>query len=122
MHFGAQDCLLKGQIEPREMMRSLRSAVERKVVEDALFNERDRAQVTLDSIGDGVICADVGGNISYLNPVAETMTGWSLKEASGRPLGEAFRVTDAETGETAQNPMVKALGQNRLPSCPSTVA
>lgn len=118
MHFGAQDCLLKGEIEPREMMRCLRSSVERKEIEDVLFDEQDRAQVTLDCIGDGVICTDIKGNISYLNPVAETMTGWSLKEARGRPLAEAFRITNVETGETPQNPMVRAIGQNRLTQLP----
>jgi len=110
---GAQDYLLKGQIEPCEMMRSLRSATERKIVEDALFIEKDRAQVTLDAIGDGVICADVEGKISYLNPVAETMTGWSLADAIGRPLAETFRISDDETGETTQNPMVGAMGQKQ---------
>ena len=118
MHFGAQDCLLKGQFESHEMMRCLRSAVGRKVIEDALFNERDRAQVTLDCIGDGVICTDILGNISYLNPVAEAMTGRALREAWGRPLSEVFRITDAETGQIAQNPMLKAIGQNRLTQLP----
>jgi diguanylate cyclase (GGDEF)-like protein/PAS domain S-box-containing protein len=118
MHFGAQDRLLKGQIEPREMMRSLHAALERKALEDALFLERDRAQVTLDSIGDGVICTDILGKISYLNPVAEVMTGWSLKDAIGRPLAETFRISDAETGETAANPMERAIGQNRLAELP----
>ncbi|HUX44045.1 MAG TPA: EAL domain-containing protein [Terracidiphilus sp.] len=118
MRSGAQDYLLKGRMEPLEMMRSLRSAVERKILEDVLFNEQNRAQVTLDSIGDGVICTDVHGNISYLNPAAESMTGSSLKEALGQPMADVFHLTDADSGKPAQNPMVKAIGQNRLAHLP----
>lgn len=113
MKEGAQDYLVRGQIEPRELMRALRNAIERKVLEEALFEEKERAQVTLDSIGDAVICTDEKGNISFLNPVAESMTGCSLNDAVGRPLTETFQITDATTGEVAANPMATALGQNR---------
>jgi DNA-binding response OmpR family regulator len=82
MKEGAQDYLIKGQIEPRELLRALRYAVERKVIEEALFAEKERAQVTLDCLGDAVICTDISGNITFLNLVAEKMTGWSLQEAA----------------------------------------
>src|ERR1019366_3742853 len=55
---GAQDYLIKGQIEPRELMRALLNAAERKVIEDTQLIEKERAQNTLDCIGDGVICTD----------------------------------------------------------------
>src|ERR1700732_4513180 len=64
---GAQDYLLKGQIETRGLLRALRYAVERKTMEDTLFVEKERAQVTLNSIGDAVICTDIFGNITFLN-------------------------------------------------------
>jgi len=67
---GAQDYLIKGQIELRGLLRSLRYAVERKSMEEALFAEKERAQVTLDSIGDAVICTDFPGTITFLNFVA----------------------------------------------------
>ena len=113
MQQGAQDYLVKGQIEPRELMRALRNAIERKVLEEALFEEKERAQVTLDSIGDAVICTDEKGNISFLNPVAESMTGCSLKEAVGQPLAETLQIIDADTGEIAANPMENVIGHNR---------
>ena len=113
METEVQDYLIKGQIEPHEMMHALRSAVARRLIEDALYNEKNRAQVTLDSIADAVICTDIQGNISYLNPVAERMTGRSLEEASGRPLMEVFRIMDANTGEPAPNPLTKVIGKNR---------
>ncbi len=110
---GAQDYLVKGQIEPRELMRALRNAVARKKIEEALFREKERAQVTLNCIADAVICTNSLGNISYLNPIAEMMTGWPLAEALGRPLTETFKIMDATTRITTPNPMAKAAKQNR---------
>ena len=60
---GAQDYLIKGQIDTRGLLRALRYAVERKTMEVALFAEKERAQVTLNSIGDAVACTDVDANI-----------------------------------------------------------
>ena len=119
MEGGVQDYVIKGQIEPRELMRAMRNSVARKILEETLFNEKNRAQVTLDCIGDAVICTDLGGNISFLNPVAERMTGWSLKEAAGKPLADSFKIMDANTGETAANPTDKALGQGRTKDLPA---
>jgi len=73
---GAQDYLLPEAIDSYSLPRLLRNAIERKVVEDALFLERERAVVTLNSIGDAVLSTDITGKITYLNIVAETMTGW----------------------------------------------
>jgi diguanylate cyclase (GGDEF)-like protein/PAS domain S-box-containing protein len=92
---GAQDYLVKGQIDTRGLLRSLRYAVERKFLRAALFNEEERAQVTLNCIGEAVICTDNLGKVTLLNVVAEAMTGWSFKEAKGRPLGEILRVMNA---------------------------
>jgi CheY-like chemotaxis protein len=97
---GAQDYLIKGQIDARGLLRALRHAIERKVMEEALFVEKERAQVTLNSIGDAVVCTDISGNITFLNLVAEKMTGWPWQEALGRPMGEVFRILDAVTRET----------------------
>jgi diguanylate cyclase (GGDEF)-like protein/PAS domain S-box-containing protein len=103
---GAQDYLINGQIEARGLMCVLNSAIERKILEESQLKE-ERAQITLDSIGDAVICTDLSGNISFLNPVAEGLTGWPLKEVLGRPLAEALRVMDATTRVATPNPMVQ---------------
>jgi PAS domain S-box-containing protein len=97
---GAQDYLIKGQIDTRGLLRFLRYAVERNTMEEALFAEQERAQVTLDSIGDAVACTDTAGNITFLNLVAERMTGWSMSEAVGRPVAEVVRIVDATSRET----------------------
>jgi diguanylate cyclase (GGDEF)-like protein/PAS domain S-box-containing protein len=89
---GAQDYLIKGQIDTRGLMRALRYAGERKIMEAALFEEKERAQVMLHSIADAVICTDIWGNITFLNVVAEHLTGWAWKEAASRPMTEVFRV------------------------------
>ena len=82
---------------------SLRYAIERKIMEEALFAEKERAQVTLNCIGDAVVCTDIRGNITFLNLVAEKMTGWSLLEAAGRPMTEVFRTWDAAQRRAHRN-------------------
>jgi len=81
--------------------------------EEALFVEKERAQVTLNCIGDAVVCTDISGNITFLNPVAEKMTGWSCQQAAGRPMAEVIRILDATNRKTTPNPMEMAVGQNR---------
>jgi diguanylate cyclase (GGDEF)-like protein/PAS domain S-box-containing protein len=114
---GAQDYLVKSQIDTygttRGLVRALRYSIERKLLEDALFVEKERAQVTLNSIGDAVACTDVSGNLTFLNHVGEKLTGWSWQEAAGRPMGEVFWILDGTNGEILPNPMHMALRRNR---------
>lgn len=110
---GAQDYLLMEHLNTYWLPRLLRSVIERKAAEDAMFLEKERAQVTLNSIGDAVLSTDVAGNVTYLNKVAEDMTGWNSREAVGRPLVEVFRIIDGSTREPAPNPMTRAVQENR---------
>ena len=110
---GAQDYLLAGHLDSYSLPRALRNAIERKAVEDALFVEKERAVVTLNSIGDAVLCTDISGNITYLNLVAESMTGWLREVAIGKPLAEVFRIIDGATRKPARDPMEMAVEQNR---------
>ena len=84
-----------------------------KKAEEALFEEKERAQVTLNSIGDAVLSTNTSGNVTYLNKVAETMTGWTSEEALGRPFTEVFRIIDGKTREVAVNPAQRALDEDR---------
>jgi diguanylate cyclase (GGDEF)-like protein/PAS domain S-box-containing protein len=118
MQEGAQDYLIKGQIEPRELLRALRYAVERQVFEETLFEEKERAQVTLDCIGDAVISTDIEGNIIFMNLVAERMTGWSLKEVAGRPMAEAFHIVNATTRDIVPNMMAATAEQDQAGHLP----
>jgi diguanylate cyclase (GGDEF)-like protein/PAS domain S-box-containing protein len=82
-------------------------------MENALFEEKERAQVTLDSIGDAVLATDLAGNITYLNLEAEHLTGWNRLQAIGKPLLTVFNIIDGESRETAPNPANKAMLENR---------
>src|SRR5467141_312640 len=110
---GAQDYLLPDHLDSYSLTRALRNAIERKAVEDALYLEQERAVVTLNSIGDAVLCTDISGKITYLNLVAGTMTGWRREEAIGKPLAEVFRIIEGPTRKTARDPMEMAVKQNR---------
>jgi diguanylate cyclase (GGDEF)-like protein/PAS domain S-box-containing protein len=118
---GAQDYLVAAHLDTYSLQRALRNAVERKGIEDALFVEKERAVVTLNSIGDAVLCTDIFGRITYLNIVAEKMTGWPRAEAIGRPLAEVFRIIDGGTRQTARDPMDMAVKLNKTvgltPNC-----
>ncbi len=114
MQRGAQDYLPWIHLDSYSLPRALRNVMERKAAADALFLERERAQVTLDSIADGVMSTDLAGNVTYLNSVAESLTGWSREEASGRALGEVFRIVDGVTHELRTgSPMAFAIEKNR---------
>jgi len=115
---GVQDYLIKDQIEPRELMRSLLNASDRKVIEETLFGEKERAQITLDCIGDAVICTDNLSNITFLNRVAERLTGWQMKDVIGRPMAEACRIVDATTRQDILDPMLLAITENRKGQLP----
>ena len=110
---GAQDHLLKDHLDAYWLPRILRSVIGRKAGDDALFMEKERAQVTLNSIGDAVLSTDTAGNVTYLNIVAERMTGWSRQEATGRPFAEVFRIIDGVTRQPASNPMALAVRENQ---------
>jgi diguanylate cyclase (GGDEF)-like protein/PAS domain S-box-containing protein len=86
---------------------------ERKLYEEALFREKESAQITLQSIGDGVITTDAKGVIDYLNPVAEALTGWRLEDAQGRAIEEIFRAFHEETCEPLENPLAVSIRRTR---------
>jgi diguanylate cyclase (GGDEF)-like protein/PAS domain S-box-containing protein len=105
---GAHDYIRRDHLDGYTLPRALDRILERHAAAEALFFERQRADVTLNSIGDAVISTDLAGNVAYLNPVAERMTGWPRLEALGRPLADVFRIVDAATREPARNPMEQA--------------
>ena len=106
---GARDYLLKNHIDGRALPRTLRHIIESGAADEAFFAEKERSEVTLNSIGDAVISTDLSGNVTYLNAVAEGMTGWDRKEALGRPFDDVFRVIDGATRKPARNSMELAI-------------
>lgn len=75
------------------------------VSEQALFVEKERAEITLHSIGDGVMTTDTRGTVVNMNPVAEKLTGWSLSEAQEKPLAQIYRIIDTRSQQPAVNPV-----------------
>jgi diguanylate cyclase (GGDEF)-like protein/PAS domain S-box-containing protein len=87
---------------------------ERKRVEQAIFEEKERAQVTLQSIGDAVITTDREGRIEYLNPVAEQLSGWRGAEARGETIMTVLRLRDEVTHQEIENPLLRCLREDKL--------
>lgn len=85
----------------------------RKQAEEALFREKEHAQVTLASIGDAVITTDVAGCVEYLNSVAESLTGWESEKAHGMPLHRIFHVLNDVTREAIQSPVERVIQERR---------
>lgn len=76
---------------------------------DALFQEKELAQVTLRAIGDAVITSDIHANVTYLNPVAEELTGWGETDAMGRSILEIFNIVHEDTRKPVMNPIMDAI-------------
>jgi PAS domain S-box-containing protein len=90
----------------QELSRTLAA---QKEIESELREQREWFRVTLSSIGDAVITTDMRGNVTFLNPVAEAMTGWSSGNARGVPLERVFTIVNEHTRQRVQNPVEKVL-------------
>jgi diguanylate cyclase (GGDEF)-like protein/PAS domain S-box-containing protein len=115
----AMDYIRRDRLDSYILPRAL--IIGRHTAEEALYFAQQRAEITLNSIGDAVISTDLNNRVTYLNPVAERLTGWSRQEALGRPLLEVFRIVDATSRETTRNPMEEAMQLDRVagltPNC-----
>lgn len=83
-----------------------------RAADEALFEEKERARVTLGSIGDAVLVTDIQGQVTYLNEVAEDLTAWPASKALGQPLPVVFNITTKDSGERARNPALQAMAEN----------
>jgi diguanylate cyclase (GGDEF)-like protein/PAS domain S-box-containing protein len=110
---GAQDYILDNQLDGYSLLKAVRNMLERTAIAEASFVEKERAQVTLNSIGDAVISTDITGNVTYLNQVAETMTGWSSAEALGHSFSEVFQITDSTSAGHTRNPIALAMQEDK---------
>ncbi len=93
---------------------TLTDITERKKAETAVFQAKERAQVTLRSIGDAVITTDSEGRIDYMNPVAESLAGWENREAQGQLIGDVLTVVDESSRESAESPVMRCLREGRM--------
>lgn len=86
----------------------------RRRAEEALRKQSEWLRITLASIGDAVISTDVDGRITFMNGVAEKLTGWPLTEAVGRPLPEIFHIVNDRTLKPVENPALRALKEGAV--------
>jgi diguanylate cyclase (GGDEF)-like protein/PAS domain S-box-containing protein len=93
---------------------TLTDITERKKAETAVFQAKERAQVTLQSIGDAVITTDSEGRIDYMNPVAESLTGWENREAQTQLISDVLTVVDEATREASESPVMRCLREGRM--------
>lgn len=110
---GAQGYILKGHFHNALVPQALRNIIQRKQVEEALFLEKERAEVTLNSIGDGVISTDRAGRVTYINRAAERMAGWSKEEAVGRPIADVLHLIDSITHQPLGNPIAQVIRESK---------
>ena len=93
---------------------------DRKRAETRVFEEKERAEVTLQSIGDGVITTDADGNIDYINPVAQDLTGWDMRGARGKPVSDIMTSVNEHTRATCENPVERCLKEGRIITLPES--
>ena len=82
-----------------------------RIAQARLADQKEQLRTTFASIGDGVISTDASGNVTYLNAVAESLTGWLSREAEGVPLTQVFRIVNESTRQEVENPAMRALQQ-----------
>ena len=113
LRHGAKDYLLEDHLDEDSFVRAIRNMAERQTAREILFAEKERAQMTLNSIGDAVLSTDLEGRITYLNVVAEKITGWTREEAAGKDVDDVFVIIDGSTRAPCLNPLKTALEQNK---------
>jgi len=96
-------------LEAGENIMTCEDITDRVKAQEELSDEKERLAVTLRSIGDGVIATNIEGKIVLMNTIAETLTGWTQKGASGKSLTEVFHAVDGNTRKTSSNPIAAVL-------------
>ena len=101
-----------GQIVAHE--GTITDITDRKRAETRIFEEKERAEVTLQSIGDGVITTDADGVVDYINPVAQDLTGWDMRSARNAAVTDIMMIVNEHTRATVENPVIRCLKEGRV--------
>jgi len=95
--------------EDRELLSIIEIALYKHKMEKNLKQTQEWLSTMLKSIGEAVIATDTKGNVTFMNHIAQTLTGWKMEEGLGRPLKDVFNIINEETGEPAEDPVTKVL-------------
>ncbi len=106
------DGYLTYPLEPRELIANVQALLRVRQAERHCAAQRELLRVTLGSIGDGVVATDAEGVVTFINPVAQELTGWG-EDAAGRPLTDIFHIVNEETGVLADNPVSRVIRTGR---------
>ena len=106
------EAILSARQRAERELLAAKAALEKRT--DELQQQREWFEVTLASIGDAVITTDVEGRVTFLNPIAENLTGWRLSEAKGNPLPSVFRIINEDSRQTVDNPIDKVLEHGKI--------
>ena len=110
---GAQDYLLKSRLNDYTLPKALTSMIERVLNAETLFQAKETAELTLDSMGDSVIRTDLSSKVQYLNVAAERLTGWSQRQAEQQSLSVVLPLVDGLTRKPLPDPMLAAIAANK---------
>ena len=91
-----------------------RDVTDERRAEDALAEQREWFETTLESIGDAVIATDLNGRVVFMNPIAEHLTGWPLSEARGRPCADIFTIINENSRRTVDSPVMRVLAEGTV--------
>ncbi len=124
---GAFEYLTK-PVNPEAMLATLERAfgvqrlhAERDMAREALIKEQERAHVTLEAIGDGVITTDINGRVEYMNPAAEYISNWDFSTAKGLPIEKVICLQSESSGKVVDNPIYKCLRERISLDLPKAV-
>jgi diguanylate cyclase (GGDEF)-like protein/PAS domain S-box-containing protein len=109
MKRGAHDYLDKSRLSPEDLQRTVANAIARSELQCKLERQREWLDVTLSAIGDAVIATDVEGRITFMNRMAETLTGWEADAAIQKPVHEVVTIIDEVTRKVAECPVTRLI-------------
>ncbi len=89
-------------------------AIDNARLYDEARNQQEHLRITLTSIGDAVIATDADGRINFMNPIAQSLTGWNDQDAVGKPLDQVFRIVNEDTRETVESPVSKVMREGNI--------
>jgi PAS domain-containing protein len=118
---GAHDYMLKNQMVGSRLKRIVRRMIDLNAKEEAAIQQQKRADVILSCTGDAVLISDAAGFVRYLNEPAESLTGWSCREAIGREVAEIFQTIDTISRQPTGDPLTTATADKKTYHCARTV-